>query len=185
MDVKTDFSKLAAYNRWMNEKLYAAAQQLDPAVLHADMRAFFGSIFGTLNHLVVADTLWLSRLARQATPFAGLAPLQGIAPPTSLDGQLFGTLAEMSQRRHLLDEVFMALADELTPAQLDSDFTYTSTKGVKGCKRLGDVLLHVFNHQTHHRGQASTLLSQVGVDIGPTDLILLLPDAPPSDRNLT
>jgi uncharacterized damage-inducible protein DinB len=177
MGTPLHFVQLATYNQWMNDKLYSAAQQLDPHRLHADMQAFFGSIFGTLNHLVVADTLWLSRLARHTTPFTSLAPLQGIAAPTSLGALLFDNLAELQQRRQLLDAVFIALANELNSAQLDSPFAYTSTQGVRGCKRLGDVLSHVFNHQAHHRGQATTLFSQLGVDVGPTDLILLMPDA--------
>jgi uncharacterized damage-inducible protein DinB len=177
MGTPLHFAQLATYNQWMNNKLYAAAQQLEPQHLHADRQAFFGSVFGTLNHLVVADTLWLSRLARHTTPFASLAPLQGIAVPTSLGEQLFDTLAALQQRRQLLDAAFIGLANELTPSLLDSPFVYTSTKGVGGCKRLGDVLSHVFNHQAHHRGQATTLFSQLGVDVGPTDLILLMPDA--------
>jgi len=68
------------------------------------------------------------------------------------------------------------LCAELSQQEINAPFEYTSTKGVKGKKLLSEVLLHFFNHQTHHRGQATTLFSQLGIDVGATDLILLIPN---------
>jgi uncharacterized damage-inducible protein DinB len=96
--------------------------------------------------------------------------------PASLDQRLCATLPELDGLRTRLDAAIIAFCAEVRPVQLDGPFDYTSTKGVASRKRLGDVLLHVFNHQTHHRGQATTLFSQLGVDVGPTDLLLLVPD---------
>ena len=170
-------SLLATYNQWMNDKLFAAAHQMAPDALHADRRAFFGSIFGTLNHIAVGDTLWLKRFAHHPAQFHSLAPLHGMAAPAALDEPLFANIEQLATRRALLDRVIVEFAQELKEAHLDSPFEYKSTKGVQGRKNFYGVLMHFFNHQTHHRGQATTLFTQLGVDVGATDLLLLLPNA--------
>jgi len=174
------FQQLAAYNEWMNRKLYAAAAALPTARLHEDRGAFFKSIFGTLNHLVIADLIWFKRIAAGVSggsAFTSLQCLDALPRPASLDQPLCAGLPELDALRVTLDAAILAFSAEVTPAQLDGAFTWTSMKGVASTKRLGDVLLHVFNHHTHHRGQATTLFSQLGMDVGPTDLLLLLPDA--------
>jgi uncharacterized damage-inducible protein DinB len=170
------FPKLAAYNQWMNRRLYDAAAALPAERLHEDRGAFFGSIFGTLGHLVVADLIWFKRIAAGVPGLASLQCLGDLPRPASLDHRLCATLPELDALRVTLDAAISAFCAEVQPGQLDGAFTWTSMKGIASTKRLGDVLLHVFNHQTHHRGQATTLFSQLGVDVGPTDLLLLLPD---------
>lgn len=169
---------LAAYNQWMNAKLYAAAAALPPEQLHADRGAFFGSIFGTLGHIAVGDLIWFNRIAAALPGLTSLAPLASMPRPTTLDARPCATLADLADLRARLDAAIVAFCAEVQPAQLEGPFAYASTKGVPSKKRLGDVLGHIFNHQTHHRGQATTLFSQLGVDIGPTDLIVLLPNLP-------
>lgn len=170
------FGHLAAYNQWMNRKLYNAAAALPDEALMQDRGAFFGSLFGTLSHLVVADTIWLQRLAQHPPGFAALQGLAALPQPTALDQLPCANLAELTERRALLDDTLAQFCAELQPAQLAEPFDYASTKGVRSRKVLGEVLQHIFNHQTHHRGQASTLFSQMGIDIGATDLLLLLPN---------
>ena len=170
------FAHLAAYNQWMNRKLYNAAAALPDEALMQDRGAFFGSLFGTLSHLVVADTIWLQRLAQHPPGFAALQGVGALPKPTALDQHPCATLAELTDLRALLDDTLTQFCAELQPAQLAEPFDYASTKGVHSRKVLGQVLQHVFNHQTHHRGQASTLFSQMGIDIGATDLLLLLPN---------
>jgi uncharacterized damage-inducible protein DinB len=167
---------LARYNQWMNDKVYEAASQLALEALHRDMGAFFGSVFGTLNHLAVGDTLWLKRFAMHPPGFKSLAPMLDMAAPSALDQPLFASLGDLRTYRAQLDLAIIGLAHELTPAQLGSVLNYTTTKGLKGQKQFQGVLIHLFNHQTHHRGQVTTLFSQLGVDVGATDLLLLLPD---------
>ena len=169
-------TQLAAYNRWMNDKLYATASQLDAEALHKYLGAFFGSIFGTLNHLAVADTLWLKRLANHPARFSSLKPVRALPMPKALDEVLHPSLKLLAPYRLMLDDVFTAFAAELQESHLDEVFEYTSTKGLQGSKNLFGVLMHIFNHQTHHRGQATTLLTQQGLDVGATDLLLLLPN---------
>jgi len=176
--MNTYFSHLARYNQWMNEKLYGAAAGLPGDVLHQDRGAFFGSIFGTLNHIAIGDILWFKRIARDVPGLASLQCVEALPPPTFPNMPLRATLAELAELRTMLDEAIIAFCAELEPARLGEAFEWTSTKGGSNRKILGDVLVHVFNHQTHHRGQATTLFSQMGIDVGATDLLLLLPDAP-------
>ncbi len=171
-----DIVLLAAYNADMNRKLYDAAGRLAPGELTADRKAFFGSLLGTMNHLVAGDTIWLSRFALHPAAFAALAPLRGAPIPSNLTQSYGDDLATLLVHRRRLDGLITGFAAELRQADLDAVFVYRSTKGTEFRKHFGSLLLHFFNHQTHHRGQASTLLTQAGVDIGVTDLVLLVPD---------
>ena len=169
---------LAQYNTWMNAKLYDAAATLSAAELALDRGAFFGSIMGTLNHIAVADTLWLKRFAQHPPKLSTLEVLEVVRqlpPPAALNELLFTDLFALRQRRIQLDEAICALATALTADDLDSVLNYINTAGVTQSKNMGGVLLHFFNHQTHHRGQTTTLMTQAGVDVGVTDLHALIP----------
>ncbi len=167
---------LASYNSAMNAKLYQAAAGLTAQALAADRGAFFGSMLGTLNHLVAADTIWLKRFATLALPGAALDPVRAMAMPTALTARFSDELAALHAQRTLLDGVIERWIGALDAADLELVLHYQNSQGIVSDKRLGSLLLHFFNHQTHHRGQASTLLSQAGVDIGVTDLLALIPN---------
>jgi uncharacterized damage-inducible protein DinB len=169
--------QMASYNQWMNEKLYAAAATLPGAVLAADRKAFFGSILGTLNHVVNGDLIWLKRFAAHPANHAALAPLAALPLPAGLNEPRAADLAGLAVLRNTLDATISRFADAVSPGDLGSVLAWTNRKGELVRKEFGGVLLHFFNHQTHHRGQVTTLLSQEGVDVGDTDLLLLLPDA--------
>ncbi len=174
MSLKDHFVLLAAYNQWMNAKIYDAATHLNEADLAQDRGAFFGSILGTLNHIVVADTIWLKRFATHPACATSLQEVAKLANPTSLDQILFSGIAELNNRRDWLDLQIISWIQALDDADLDVVLSYRNTKGVAASKRFSNVILHFFNHQTHHRGQVSTLLSQAGADIGVTDLLMLI-----------
>ena len=167
---------LAQYNEWMNVKLYGAAGTLPAAQLLEDRGAFFGSIIGTLNHIVAGDTIWLRRFATHPARFAALQPLLDWPAPAGVEAIHSRDIAELWAHRQMLDGVIRQWAAQLTDADLDHVLHYANTKGVVSDKRFGSLALHFFNHQTHHRGQASTLLSQAGVDVGVTDLLSLIPN---------
>ncbi|MCF8149680.1 MAG: DinB family protein [Burkholderiaceae bacterium] len=167
---------LASYNQWMNARVYAAAGTLSAAELAAERRAFFGSILGTLNHLLVADTIWLKRFARHPAGHAALEPVRRLPDPAALDQMLFSDLETMAKQRRILDDIIVRWADSLTDDDLEHALHYANTRGVESDKRFFSLVMHFFNHQTHHRGQASTLLSQAGVDIGVTDLLARIPN---------
>ena len=160
----------------MNAKLYAAVGRLSDAELSADRGAFFGSILGTLNHMAVADTIWLKRFATHPGGHLPLEPIRLLPAPASLDRLLFADLQSLLERRNCLDSAITAWARSLTEADLDHVLHYTSMKGVAADKNFFGLIMHFFNHQTHHRGQATTLLSQLGIDVGVTDLLELIPN---------
>lgn len=168
---------LASYNSWMNAKLYAAAATLPPQALNAERGAFFGSIMGTLNHLVAGDTIWLQRFAALFPGQALLDPVRALPAPAALAAIFSDELAPLAAHRARLDALIAAWIGALSAQDLEARLQYRNTKGEGNDRRLGSVLVHFFNHQTHHRGQASTLLSQAGADIGVTDLLMLIPNA--------
>jgi uncharacterized damage-inducible protein DinB len=176
MSAVEHFGLLARYNADMNQQLYDAAAQLPAEQLTADRKAFFGSLAGTLNHLLAGDTIWLKRFATHPASFPALQATQALPHPGGLTHSFGADLPPLRAYREQLDGIISAFAAQLTPADLKQVFEYRSTRGDVYRKEFGLVLLHFFNHQTHHRGQASTLLTQTGVDIGVTDLLLWVPD---------
>jgi len=153
---------LAAYNAWMNDKLYAACATVPDEERKRDRGAFFRSIHGTLNHLLLGDLVWTGRF--DGRPFAF----------RSLDQELYSSFDELRAKRAELDAHIQQWADGLTEAQLAAPLEFTSGITKKTyAPPLWKLALHFFNHQTHHRGQLTTLLHQAGIDCGVTDLMML------------
>lgn len=167
---------MAAYNQWMNDKLCLAADRLPIHALNQDRKAFFGSILGTLNHLVVADIIWLKRFAVHPAGFATLEVVRQLRDPRALSEQFFTDLAGLVELRRSLDQAIVEWIAQLRESDLEVVLHYTNTAGVAAARDFHGLLIHFFNHQTHHRGQATTLLTQAGVDVGSTDLLGLLPN---------
>ncbi len=165
--------RMAAYNEWMNAKVYAAASRLPVEERSRDRGAFFHSIIGTLNHLAVGDILWLKRFAGHPSKPQALATLSDLPTPATLDQILFQDLAALETRRRLLDTAIVGWATALTERDLASNLQFRTTKGVNVEQPFDLVVMHVFNHQTHHRGQVTTLLTQTGQDVGATDLLTM------------
>ncbi len=159
---------LARYNRWMNEKVYDAASRLNDDDRKRDRGAFFKSIHATLNHLLLADRIWMGR-------FAGVVAPQGSYGPgiQSLDQELCADFGDLRRERTKTDDALATWVDELTEAKLASTLSYAAKTGPFACP-LWWAVAHLFNHQTHHRGQVTTLLTQAGVDVGVTDLFAML-----------
>lgn len=178
MSILEHIALLARYNADMNQKLYDAAAQLSQDELTADRSAFFGSLCGTMNHMLAGDTIWLKRFAAHPAAFPALQAMHDIPLPSGSLRHTFGdSVAALHPYREQLDAIILALAPQLRPEHVDGTLEYRSTQGVLFHKHFGSVLLHFFNHQTHHRGQASTLLTQAGIDIGVTDLLAWVPGA--------
>jgi uncharacterized damage-inducible protein DinB len=151
------YTTIASYNQWMNQKLYAVCADIPNLDRQSDRGAFFKSIHGTLNHILVADRIWLGRFTQQ--PFT-----------SQLDNELYSNFSELRTQREQLDRTIIAWAENLTPDWLDRDYTYTNSSGVTRTLPYWLLVTHLFNHQTHHRGQLTTLLNQLGYDPGVTDL---------------
>ncbi|MCG8415125.1 MAG: DinB family protein [Pseudomonadales bacterium] len=165
---------MAHYNQWMNEKLYQCAHQLSAEDLNKDMGAFFKSILGTLNHLLVADLIWLRRFASHPANFASLQRLNEFEETTHLDQTITTSLEDLQTQRAKLDQIILDFTNELSDQDLETHFSYQNMKGLQFNDRLGYPLQHFFNHQTHHRGQLTTLFNQLDVDVGVTDLLMTI-----------
>lgn len=167
---------MADYNRWMNQRMYEAACTLPEAELTKDRGAFFGSILQTLNHIAVGDTVWLHRFSQHPQMAYLQTDLLTFPQPVSLRQEIASSMEDLCTYRHALDEVIVRWSRTLTTEQLASTLSYRNMAGQASSKVYGHVIQHFFNHQTHHRGQVSTLLFQAGVDVGVTDLLAIVPN---------
>jgi uncharacterized damage-inducible protein DinB len=154
---------LAGYNRWANGRLYGAVRALPDADYRADRGAFFGSLHGTLNHLLVADHIWMRR-------FTGTGPAR-----TRLDEILFDDLPALEQARREEDDRIVAYVGGLTDADLAGTLTYwTIVRPAEVTQPLAPALAHFFNHQTHHRGQAHALVTMTAGNAAMPSLDLII-----------
>lgn len=160
---------LARYNRWMNDKLYGLAEKMSDEARKRDCGAFFRSIHGTFNHLLIADKVWLGRFTGAAVPEGFMGP-DGIR---SLDQELHSDFEALRRARTATDEVLSAWVSELTDERLGAPLVFMR-RGQRNETPLWWAVSHVFNHQTHHRGQVTTLFTQLGIDPGVTDLFAML-----------
>lgn len=157
------FSMFAAYNGWANERLYVAAAALSDAEFHRDVGAFFHSMKGTLNHLLVADRIWMRRFTGEGDH------------PDRLDAILHEKPDALVLARKAEDRRIVRYIEELELHDLAGTISYqTITSPQKMKQTLSSALYHFFNHQTHHRGQAHAILSILGKDPPPLDLLFFL-----------
>jgi len=157
------YRNLAAYNAWANRVVYAEAASLSPQAYRENRGAYFGSLHGTLNHLLVADRIWMSR-------FTG----SGDAP-TRLDAILHEDVDSLRQARVAEDQRIIDWLGSLDEARLGQEVTYspiTHPTPVRHPLSMG--LAHFFNHQTHHRGQCHTILTSMGRPSLSLDLVFFM-----------
>jgi uncharacterized damage-inducible protein DinB len=155
------FTLLARYNGWANERLYGCARFLPEDDYFADRGAFFGSLHGTLNHVLVGDRIWMRRFTGHGPTFS------------TLDSRPFSDLASLWAARKREDARILAWVSGLDETALDREFTFRSlVDPTDVSEKLSVALLHFFNHQTHHRGQAHALLTQTGRDVPSLDLLM-------------
>lgn len=175
MTLLPSFQLSAAYNHWANTRLYEACARLDDADYRRDLGAFFGSIHGTLNHLLLADRLWLGRLQGRIPEFTGF------------DAELFTDRTELRAARIETDAAICLYLDTIGSDTLQQPLRFTSFLTGRTMRLPRWVALtQLFNHQIHHRGQVTALLSRLGVDYGDIDLIWMPGSeagrpAPPAD----
>ncbi|BFM10498.1 DinB family protein [Simiduia litorea] len=179
MNGTSHFRLLSTYNSRLNSQVFKAAFTLSEEALSQDRGAFFTSINGTLNHILVADIIWFSRFVAHSDTYHSLARLSGLTRPSALNEVMYANTRELYSARTTVDNIIEHwVNNELEESDLQRSLVYKNTKGVESKRNFGELLSHVFNHQTHHRGQASTLLFQCGVDIGVTDYLIDIPQAP-------
>lgn len=152
---------MADYNAWANGRLYAMASRLTDEQYRRDVGAYFRTLHGTLNHILCADRIWMRRLTGAGEH------------PTTLDAIIFDDLPALSAARRQEDQRIIAFVASLSDTQLEETWQYRTLGGTPQAQRRREVLAHLFNHQTHHRGQAHAILTALGVS-EPDGLDLLL-----------
>jgi len=171
--VVDQYRVLARYNSWMNGKLYSVAGALSDEERKRDLGAFFRSVHGTLNHLLLTDRGWLGRFTD---------PSRGRSLDTegkrivvrALDQELYPDFETLRRERAATDREIEAWAETLTPERLVAVLRYRASDGQSYELPTWCAVSHFFNHQTHHRGQVTTLLAQLGCDCGVTDLVAMV-----------
>jgi uncharacterized damage-inducible protein DinB len=164
------FRQLADYNRWANLRLYGAALEMPDELYRRPTGVFFGSLHGTLNHLLLTDRIWLKRLT-------------GIGEhPDRLNAILFESRQELLRARMAEDARLIGVIASYGGDDLGKPISYQTTSGKPYTQALQDILLHLFNHQTHHRGQAHACCSILtGAEPPSLDLLLFQRGFPAPD----
>jgi len=158
--MKQHFTMFAVYNQWANRRIYDAAAVLSQDDFERNVGAYFKSLAGTLNHLLVADLIWMKR-------FTG----RGEAP-AKLDAVVHRDFLKLQQAREIEDNRIIEWISGLGDKALQGRFTYMTTTDMRTIsQRLAPALAHFFNHQTHHRGQAHSIITILGFPSVEIDLI--------------
>lgn len=157
------FQMFAGYNRWANRLLYAEVSKLGDEAFETETGAFFRTLKGTLNHILVADRIWLNR-------FTGEGPL-----PTRLDEILFEDFASLLEAREAEDARIVEWTNGLSNEAVAAKFTYTPVSIPEPfTQQLSSSISHFFNHQTHHRGQAHMIITTLGGPSISLDMVYFL-----------
>ena len=179
MSLVAHYAVMARYNAWMNRKIYDAAASLSDDARRRDVGAFFRSLHGTLSHLVLTDRAWLVRFTQDPSLFRSL---DGTTPAFTgrLDQELYEEFATLRREREQTDADVVRWVARLADDALAAPILYYSVAYGRDHEHpLWWAVSHLFNHQTHHRGQATTILVQLGRDPGTTDLVDMLRNEPP------
>ena len=159
---------MARYNAWQNRQLTAVLSDVSDDVLRKDRGAFFGSIMATLNHLLWGDTLWMSRFDTRLAP-----PAVEAAKHT----ELTPTFAVWSADRFRMDGAIRMWADTLRGLDLKTHITFRSVLLKQDFEQpLEHCVVHLFNHQIHHRGQVHAMMTAAGLEAPVSDLIFMPED---------
>ena len=147
----TNFQLLANFNTWANTKIFFSCKELDDTEYEKDRKAFFSSIHGTLNHLLIVDRAYISRIEGKD---------HGLR---SLDQIIFESLLQLEEARIKEDKRLVDLVNNLSKESIHKEITYKSFETGKQTHTINLILITLFNHQTHHRGQIHNMLSQAGI----------------------
>ena len=151
MTTITNFQLLANFNTWANTKIFSSCKELDDTEYKKDRGAFFSSIHGTLNHLLVVDRAYISRIEGKDHNLK------------SLDQILYENLFQLEKARIKEDKHLVDLVNNLSEESINKEITYKSFETGKNTYTINTILITLLNHQTHHRGQIHNMLSQAGI----------------------
>jgi len=177
MNLLNHFILMADYNHRMNIQFSDVIDKLSDERTSEDLGAYFTSIMGTLNHILVGDIIWLSKFSTHSSHYIALKSVLDLPKPTGLNDILFPEFSSFKIARKKVDFLLSNwLKNEANLNDFTKNLEYSNTKGIISIRNFGELLCHLFNHQTHHRGQLSTLLNQQGLDVGVTDFLIEIPE---------
>jgi uncharacterized damage-inducible protein DinB len=160
--MKKHFATMAKYNEWANVRLFRTAGTLEEALYRREVGAYFRSLHGTLNHLLVADRIWMRRLTGTGQQ------------PEKLNTILFEDLPSLHAARVEEDSRIVAFVQSLDEPAFEEVWDYRTLNGTPQRQQRGEILAHMFNHETHHRGQAHAILTILGItEPEPLDLLIM------------
>jgi uncharacterized damage-inducible protein DinB len=163
--MKAHFVMMAKYNEWANARLFRVAATLEEALYRKEVGAYFRSLHGTLNHLLVADRIWMRRLTGTGDH------------PEKLNAILFEDLPSLHAARVKEDSRLITFVQSLDEPAFEEVWDYRTPNGTPQRQRRREILAHLFNHETHHRGQAHAILTVLGVtEPEPLDLLIMQRD---------
>jgi uncharacterized damage-inducible protein DinB len=166
------YRAFAKYNTRFNRQIYDLVRGMPDDKRRRDMGAFFGSIDGTLQHILLADRIWLQRFRASGHDFPSLEEADMQLEIQSLRDPVATDFASLERERITTDQLIAAWVEDLTDEILAAPFRYKNFAGVEREHATWIAVSHLFNHQTHHRGQVTTLLKQSGIDPGATDFLV-------------
>ena len=165
---------MSLYNQRMNTQLLDCCLTLSNDILEKETNSFFSNIISYWNHILFGDLILLSRLASNKIAQLKLQDLAKFPSPKSPQDIYHIQLSELATLRQQVDELIIDYCLNLTEEDCEKFISYKTTEGDSITKAVADVTQHIFNHQTHHRGQLTCLLSQFGVDYGCMDLPVIV-----------
>ena len=158
---KQDVEYLYEYNRWANARVLDAVSKLTPEQFSRDLQSSHRSVRDTLAHILAAEWIWLERW-------------KGVSPNALLIPSDFPTVESLETRWAVVEGGYTEFINGVTDGSLATVIAYTNTRGEEWAYPLGQMLQHVMNHSSYHRGQVTTMLRQLGAEVNPVDLLVFM-----------
>ncbi len=176
MGLSSNFRMLAVYNQRMNDQLLKVCEKLSSDQLHQETGSFFSSVMSYWNHLLFGDLIMLQRLIATDLACIDTRILESLPIAKSVNDTFVSSLEELKELRSRVDDIYIQITQEFEEGDCERIVRYITTEGTKIERNVGEFCQHIFNHQTHHRGQLTCILSQFGLDFGCTDLPVIVPE---------
>ena len=167
---------MSLYNQRINNQLINCCLSLPEKDLHKETHSFFANIISYWNHILFGDLILLNRLAATELTHLKLENLAKFPTPETTQDIYHTKFQKLVSLRQDVDELIISFCEHLTEAECEQVIHYQTTEGESVSKKVADVIQHIFNHQTHHRGQLTCVLSQMDVDYGCMDLPIIVPE---------
>jgi len=174
LSLVNNFKMMAEYNKRINEQLLTCCLRLSAEDLIKDTFSFFPNVISYWNHILFGDLILLRRLAANNISSLTLSDFNCLPTPKSPNDIYHDNLDEIMVLRRKVDALISQYSHGLSDSECEQSISYQTTEGERITKKVADITQHIFNHQTHHRGQLTCVLSQLGVDYGCMDLPVIV-----------